>query len=109
MPPECPSVEHVCGDRQERDPPARAGRPCTEWRILFAGPEDFPFEGGEFDAAAMAPAIDFTNDTSQAVAELARGTKSGGGVSTCIRDIEGGGFTMEPIREALGTSMFRRP
>jgi ubiquinone/menaquinone biosynthesis C-methylase UbiE len=54
-----------------------------------------------FDASAMALVINFLDEPPKAVAELVRVTRPGGPVSTDIWDIEGGGFTMEPLRDAL--------
>ncbi len=61
-----------------------------------------PFEDNEFDSAAMALAINFVPDASKAVAEMVRVVKPGGPVATYMWDILGGGFTMEPLRKALG-------
>ena len=55
----------------------------------------------EFDASVMALVINFIPDPAKAVGEMVRVTKPGGSVSSYIWDIEGGGFTMEPIRRAL--------
>jgi ubiquinone/menaquinone biosynthesis C-methylase UbiE len=60
-----------------------------------------PFEDNEFDASVMALVINFLPEPPKAVAEMTRVVKPGGSVSTYIWDIEGGGFTMEPIRRAL--------
>lgn len=65
------------------------------------GAQSLPFDDNEFDAAAMALAINFVPDASEAVAEMARVVKSGGSVSTYMWDVLGGGFTMEPLRKAL--------
>ncbi|MDH3317883.1 MAG: class I SAM-dependent methyltransferase [Gammaproteobacteria bacterium] len=45
--------------------------------------------------------INFLPEPDKAVSEMARVVKGGGSVSTYIWDMAGGGFTMEPIREAL--------
>lgn len=66
------------------------------------GAQALPFENNEFDAAAMALAINFVPDASKAVAEMVRVVKPGGPVATYMWDILGGGFTMEPLRKALG-------
>ena len=60
-----------------------------------------PFDDDEFDACAMALAINFVPDASRAVAEMVRVVKPGGLVATYMWDILGGGFTMEPLRKAL--------
>jgi len=77
---------------------------------LAAGPVSFrqcdaqtlPFADDEFDAATMALVINLFPDPAKAVAEIARVVRPGGQVATYMWDIMGGGFTMEPIREALG-------
>ena len=60
-----------------------------------------PFEDGVFDIAAMALAINLIPDPAKAVEEMARVVRPGGWVATYMWDILGGGFTMEPIRQAL--------
>ena len=77
---------------------------------LAAGPVSFrqcdaqtlPFAADEFDVAAMALVINLFPDPAKAVAEIARVVRPGGQVATYVWDVMGGGFTMEPIREALG-------
>ena len=59
-----------------------------------------PFEDDEFDAAVMALAINLVPDRAKAVAEMARVVRPGGTVATYMWDLNGGGFPMEPIREA---------
>ena len=63
--------------------------------------ETLPYDDDAFDAATMALVINFVPDPDKAVSEMARVVKSGGSVSTYIWDMAGGGFTMEPVREAL--------
>lgn len=60
-----------------------------------------PYDSDAFDAATMALVINFVPEPDKAVSEMARVVKGGGSVSTYIWDMAGGGFTMEPIREAL--------
>jgi ubiquinone/menaquinone biosynthesis C-methylase UbiE len=60
-----------------------------------------PFGDNDFDACAMALAINFVPDASKAVAEMVRVVKPGGLVATYMWDILGGGFTMEPLRKAF--------
>jgi len=60
-----------------------------------------PFEDDEFDAAAMALAINLVPDNAKAVAEMARVVRPGGTVATYMWDLNGGGFPMQPIREVL--------
>lgn len=63
--------------------------------------EALPYDDDAFDAATMALVINFVPEPDKAVSEMARVVKSGGSVSTYIWDMTGGGFTMEPVREAL--------
>ena len=60
-----------------------------------------PFPDGAFDIAVMALVINLFPDPVKAVAEAARVVRPGGRVATYMWDIMGGGFTMEPIRQAL--------
>jgi ubiquinone/menaquinone biosynthesis C-methylase UbiE len=60
-----------------------------------------PYDDGAFDAATMALVINFLPEPDTAVSEMARVVTGGGSVSTYIWDMAGGGFTMEPIRQAL--------
>ena len=60
-----------------------------------------PFEDDRFDVAVMALAINLIPDPAKAVAEMARVVRPEGSVATYMWDINGGGFTMEPIREIL--------
>lgn len=63
--------------------------------------EALPYDDDTFDAATMALVINFVPEPDKAVSEMVRVVKSGGFISTYIWDMMGGGFTMEPIREAL--------
>lgn len=63
--------------------------------------QSLPYGDDQFDASVMALVINFIQDPAKAVGEMVRVTKPGGSVSSYIWDIEGGGFTMEPIRAAL--------
>jgi ubiquinone/menaquinone biosynthesis C-methylase UbiE len=60
-----------------------------------------PYADDSFDAAAMALVINFVSEPDKAVSEMARVVRAGGSVSAYIWDMAGGGFTMEPVREAL--------
>ena len=69
--------------------------------LLQADADDLPFADNAFDGAVMALVINFLPDPPRAVAEMARVVRPGGPIVSYIWDIEGGGFTMEPIRLAL--------
>lgn len=60
-----------------------------------------PYGNDAFDAAVMALVINLVPEPSKAVTEMARVVKPGGWVATYMWDLMGGGFTMEPIRQAL--------
>ena len=60
-----------------------------------------PFGDNAFDAAVMALVINLIPEPAKAVAEMVRVVRPGGWVATYMWDIMGGGFTMEPIRQAL--------
>lgn len=73
----------------------------TKARFVKGDAQDLPYTDNSFDAAVMALVINFIPDPQRAVAEMARVLRPGGTASAYIWDIEGGGFTMEPIRQAL--------
>ena len=77
----------------------RASTAIAEFRQGDA--QALPFEDDIFDVAAMALAINLIPDPAKAVEEMARVVRPGGWVATYMWDILGGGFTMEPIRQAL--------
>ena len=61
-----------------------------------------PFTDGAFDAAVMALVVNLIPEPAKAVSEMARVVRPGGWVGAYIWDLTGGGFTLEPIRKALG-------
>ena len=60
-----------------------------------------PFEDGQFNAVVMALAINMMADPVAGAAEMTRVARPGGCVATYMWDVDGGGFTMEPIRRVL--------
>jgi ubiquinone/menaquinone biosynthesis C-methylase UbiE len=56
--------------------------------------EALPWADGEFDAALSALVIAFMGDADAGIREMARVTRSGGTVATCMWDIATGGMTM---------------
>jgi SAM-dependent methyltransferase len=63
--------------------------------------QDLPFPDQEFDVAAMALAISFVPNPSQAVKELKRVTRKGGIVATYMWDLPGGGVPVSPVVRVL--------
>jgi SAM-dependent methyltransferase len=51
--------------------------------------EELPWEGGSFDTALAQLVVVFLNDAPGAVRELARVTRSGGVVATCMWEVDG--------------------
>jgi SAM-dependent methyltransferase len=80
---------------------ARARLGAFDAALVQGDAQSLPYEDNQFDASVMALVINFVPEPPKAVAEMVRTTRPGGSVSAYIWDIEGGGFTMEPIREAL--------
>lgn len=60
-----------------------------------------PFAPGQFDAAVMALVIFFVPDPAKGVAEMARVVAPGGTVAAYAWDMLGGGFPLEPFRDAM--------
>ena len=63
--------------------------------------QSLPFDDNSFHHGVMALVINLIPEPMKAVTEMARVVQSGGWVATYMWDINGGGFTMEPIRAAL--------
>jgi len=60
-----------------------------------------PFPESSFDAAVMALVIFFVPDPAKGVAEMVRVVRPGGAVAAYAWDMEGDGFTAEPIHAEL--------
>ncbi len=80
---------------------ARARLQQYDADLISGDAQKLPFADQEFDAAVMALVINFLPDPPKAVSEMVRVVRPGGTLSSYIWDIDGGGFTMEPIRVAL--------
>jgi ubiquinone/menaquinone biosynthesis C-methylase UbiE len=57
--------------------------------VREAPAEDLPWEDASFDSALAQLVVAFLNDVQQAVRELARVTRPGGVVATCMWEVEG--------------------
>jgi SAM-dependent methyltransferase len=85
---------------------ARRAAPRADFHIADA--HELPYADGAFDVAVMALVVVFLRDPARAVKEMTRIVKPGGTVATYIWDFFGGGFTQEPLRnavEAIGVSV----
>ena len=80
---------------------ARARAPSDVVAYSKGDAQSLPFGEDEFDIVALSLAINMVPEPADAVVEMARVTGPGGWVSAYMWDIPGGGFTMEPIRQAL--------
>src|SRR5215210_9356181 len=66
--------------------------PGADVRVGMA--EDLPWEDGAFDATLASLVIAFMRDPDAGVREMARVTRTGGTVATCMWDTTAGGMTM---------------
>ena len=66
--------------------------PGADVRVGVA--EDLPWEDGAFDATLGSLVIAFMSDPDAGVREMARDTRAGGTVATCMWDTTAGGMTM---------------
>jgi SAM-dependent methyltransferase len=71
----------------------------AEFRVGDA--QSLPFPDRSFDAAAMALVISFVPDGAKAAREMARVVRPGGPVATYMWDLEGQGFPLRHVYEAL--------
>ncbi len=67
-----------------------------------------PYADASCDAATMALVIFFVPDPAKGVAEMARVVRPGGSVSAYAWDMLGGGFPLQPMRQAM-TDIGRTP
>ena len=70
----------------------RARNPGADVRVGTA--EALPFEDDSFDAALSSLVVAFMRDAAAGAREMARVTRPGGVVASCMWDIPGGGMTM---------------
>jgi SAM-dependent methyltransferase len=70
----------------------RARNPGADVRV--GGAEQLPWGDGEFDAALASLVVAFMRDAQQGTREMARVTKPGGVVASCMWDVPGGGMQM---------------
>ena len=96
-----PSLIHAVDPSEGLLATARQRLKDKRVEIQQGSAEALPYDDDAVDAATMALVINFVPEPDRAVSEMARVVKSGGCVSTYIWDMTNGGFTMEPVREAL--------
>jgi SAM-dependent methyltransferase len=77
---------------------ARAKVPGAE--VLVGSAEALPFADGEFDASLAQLVINFLEDPTAGVAEMARVTRPGGVVAACVWDYAGGMRLLRTFWEA---------
>jgi SAM-dependent methyltransferase len=70
----------------------RERNPGADVRVGVA--EDLPWDDDSFDVALSSLVLAFMRDAATGVGEMARVTKPGGTVASCMWDIPGGGMTM---------------
>lgn len=77
--------------------------------VREAPAEELPWEDGSFDATLAQLVVVFLNDVSRAARELARVTRSGGVVATCMWEVEGVEMmnALNEIRRRLAPGDFR--
>jgi ubiquinone/menaquinone biosynthesis C-methylase UbiE len=86
---------------------SRSGHGHVDYRVGDA--LDLPFQDSAFDTAVMALVIAFLPDRAKAIAEMQRVVRPGGTVATYIWDLPGGGFTQQPLLDALGLNQEKMP
>jgi ubiquinone/menaquinone biosynthesis C-methylase UbiE len=80
---------------------ARTGPAAKVASFRIGDAQSLPFGNREFDVAAMALVITLLPEPPKAVSEMKRVVRSGGTVATYMWDMLGGGFTEQPLRNAL--------
>ena len=79
---------NVCG-AEPSEPFAEACRERVGVEVVSAPAEALPFEDGSFDAALSQLVVNFMSDAAAGVGEMARVTRSGGLVASCVWDYAG--------------------
>jgi ubiquinone/menaquinone biosynthesis C-methylase UbiE len=74
----------------------------TTFRVGDA--QALPYDDGTFGVAAMALVFVFVPDPAKAVAEMARVLRPGGTAGAYIWDFLGGGFSQQPLRDAIAAT-----
>jgi SAM-dependent methyltransferase len=78
---------------------ARERHPGVDVRVAAA--EELPFADDEFDVALAQLVVHFMNDPVGGLAEMARVTRTGGGVAACVWDHAGGLTPVAPFWDAV--------
>ncbi len=80
------------------DPAPQFAAACRERHpgadVRVGGAEELPWPDGSFDATLASLVLAFMRDADRGVREMARVTRPGGTVASCMWDIPGGGMTM---------------
>jgi SAM-dependent methyltransferase len=79
---------NVCG-AEPSAPFAEACRQRVGVEVVSAPAEALPFEDGAFDAALSQLVVNFMSDAAAGMAEMARVTRAGGLVASCVWDYAG--------------------
>ena len=82
------AAANVCG-AEPSDPFAEACRERVGVEVVSAPAEALPFDDGSFDAALSQLVVNFMGDPLGGVGEMARVTRSGGVVASCVWDYAG--------------------
>jgi SAM-dependent methyltransferase len=80
---------------------ARATPWAREVTIRVGTAQSVPFESAEFDVIVMALVITFIPDPAAALLELKRVARPGGLIATYMWDLEGRGYTQQPLLDAF--------
>jgi ubiquinone/menaquinone biosynthesis C-methylase UbiE len=96
-----PSHVSAIDPSEEQIVHARTGPAAAVANFRIGDAQSLPFGNHEFDVAAMALVITLLPEPLKAVSEMKRVVRSGGTVATYMWDMLGGGFTEQPLRDAL--------
>lgn len=78
-------------------------------RFLQGDAQALPLSDASVDAAVMALVLFFLADPQQGIRELVRVTRPGGTIAAYHWDMDGGGFPLQPIRDAAHADGYEPP